>query len=144
KIALLALNVAILDEELGSATGMDGSARSSLELLRTQLARAHDRTLRGFFLINLDALTNGFARSYFPWNLRCTQTFTVWLLEPDAERRAQLLEYADRPEWTSVRDDENPWFTFQPAIMHGTSPSSSDPAFAAALANLKAVALRPV
>jgi hypothetical protein len=43
-----------------------------------------------------------------------------------------------------VRDDENPWFTFQHVIMHGGAPGSGDRAFAAALANLGALSLRPV
>jgi hypothetical protein len=140
EIALLALNVAVLDEEIA---GAGGPAQRSLAARREELRRAHDRVWNGFFQLNLDALTNGWARSYFPWNLRCTQTFTLWLLERDPGRRAELLDYADGAEWKSVEDDENTWFTFQHAVMHGGAPSPPDPAFTAALMNLKALALRP-
>lgn len=141
KLALLALNVAILDQEAARA---DGPGRAALEERRDELRRAYDGAWRGFFLLNLDALTNGLARSYFPWNLRCTQTFTLWLLERDPKRRAQLLAHAERAEWSFVRDDENTWFTFQHAVMHGGAAAiPADPAFAAALFNLKALSLRP-
>jgi len=141
KLALLALNVAVLSEEAARA---EGPACAALAQRRDELAGAYDRAWRGCIRPGLDAFKNRFGRSYFRWNLRCTQTYTLWLLERDPGRRAQLLDYAERAEWRWVRDDGNVWFTFQRAVMRGGAAASpSDPAFAAALENLRALSLRP-
>jgi hypothetical protein len=61
---------------------------------------------------------------YYAHNLRAARTYSIWLLDSDPERRAQVVEYA-AASWRRWTDHHgNAWFSWLWFVMSGTPPDA--------------------
>lgn len=87
---------------------------------------------------------NGFNNyaQYYAHNLRATRAFTIWLLETDGERRAEMERYFRDYVWRHVEDHQNAYFAALRAVQ--TTGSVQVEAATQAQRSLASLSLRPI
>jgi hypothetical protein len=104
-----------------SADDVDGMLRLQFEALYrhtvtitdpTKKAEADQKYLDWFHTVTIADLFNRFNNyeQYFAHNLRLTRALSIWLLEDDDFRRAELASWTKKAVWKFTHSHQNAWF----------------------------------